>query len=123
MEKELKAKMENLQKKVVKELGESTDVLITSFDDGQCSCIMRGNHQHIAQSLFALIHDPKNQIGMNLYRIVKLIVLNILSNESPYAIDLMTSIAALSEPTRENEIPSDDSKAMLVQMNMNDEPN
>lgn len=108
--------MINLQKKATKELGEETDMLITSFNDGHCGCIMRGASQNIAHSIFALIHDPKNEMSTNLYRVIKLVVLNIVNNESPYAMDLLTSILNSSPQTEQGEETQNDHKAMLIQM-------
>ena len=121
MEKELKQKMINLQKKAAKELGEGTDMLITSFDNGNCGCIMQGASQNIAHSIFALIHDPKNEMSMNLYRIIKLVVLNIVNNESPYAMDLLTSILNSSQQPEQSEEAQNDQKAMLVKMSVKNE--
>lgn len=121
MEKELKTKMLGLQKKTVKDLGKDTDVLIASFNEGHCGCVMRGASQNIAHSIFALIHDPKNSMGNDLYRVIKLVVLNIVNNESPYAMDLLTSILNTPAPIEQNEKPNHGKKAMLVKMPIKNE--
>jgi len=118
MAKELKEKMVDLQKKMVKELGEKADALITTFNDGHCGCIMRGEVQNIAHSMFALIHDKNNKMSLDLYRVIKLVVLNIVNNESPYAMDLLQSILNAPSP-----IEKSDKKAVLVQMPKKNEQN
>lgn len=116
MAKELKEQMLSLQKKVVKELGEGSDVLITTFNEGHCGSIMRGEAQNIAHSLFALIHDQNNKMSMDLYRVIKLVVLNIVNNETPYAADLLTSILNAPAPIDKSEKPENGKKTVLVQM-------
>ena len=123
MEKELKKQMVNLHKRAIKELGEGADVLITAFNDGHCGSIMHGSSQNIAHSLFALIHDQKNKMSMDLYRIIKLVVLNIINNESPYAMDLLTSILNTPNHTEQSERSENDQKAVLINMSSNNEPN
>lgn len=123
MAKELKEQMLSLQKKVVKELGEGSDVLITTFSEGHCGSIMRGEAQNIAHSLFALIHDPNNKMSMDLYRVIKLVVLNIVNNETPYAVDLLTSILNAPAPIGKSEKPENGKKAVLVQMPNKNEGN
>lgn len=123
MAKELKEQMLSLQKKVLKELGEDSDVLITTFNNGHCGSIMRGATQNIAQSMFALIHDPKNKMSIDLYRVIKLVVLNIVNNESPFAADLLTSILNAPAPISQNEKPDNGKKAVCIQMNKPNEQN
>ncbi len=115
MEKDLKTKMENIKGIAVKELGDTADTLLVSFDEGQCSCIMHGESQNIAHAIFALIHNSQNQTSMDLYRIVKLIVLNIVNNESPYAMDLLQSILNVPAPVEQND-KHEKNKAILIQM-------
>lgn len=123
MAKELKEQMLNLQKKVTKELGVGSDVLIITFNEGHCGSIMRGETQNIAHSLFALIHDPNNKISMDLYRVIKLVVLNIVNNESPFAADLLTSILNAPAPINKNEKPENEKEAVLLQMPKKNEGN
>ena len=123
MAKELKEQMLSLQKKVVKELGEGSDVLITTFSEGHCGSIMRGEAQNIAHSLFALILDPNNKMSIDLYRVIKLVVLNIVNNETPYAVDLLTSILNAPAPIDKSEKPENGKKAVLVQMPNKNERN
>ena len=123
MAKELKEQMLSLQKKVVKELGEGSDVLITTFSEGHCGSIMRGEAQNIAHSLFALIHDQNNKMSMDLYRVIKLVVLNIVNNETPYAADLLTSILNAPAPIGKSEKPENGKKAVLIQMHNKNERN
>ena len=118
MDKELKKKMLNIQKKMVKELGEESDALITSFNDGQCGCIMHGAAHNIAHSIFALIHDKQNDMGNELYRVIKLVTLNIINNESPYAMDLLTSI--LNTPAPIYKKPNDE-QAVVIKMPLKNE--
>ena len=123
MAKEIKEKMLSLQEKAIKEFGKDSDILITTFKDGHCGSIMRGDAQNIAHSLFALIHDPNSKAGIDLYRVIKLVVLNIVSNESPFAADLLTGILNAPAPIDEREKDEGDKKAVLVQMPKRNEKN
>lgn len=114
---ELTKKMINLQKKALKDFGDDTDSLILTFVDEQCGAILHGSVQNLAHSLFALIHDKKNDIGMDLYRILKLVALNIVNNETPYAADFITSIINSANMPLEKDEPNKEEKAMCININ------
>ena len=121
MKKELKERMIELQNDVVKKLGDDSDLLVTVFNNGQCGCAMHGETQNIAHSLFALIHDNDSKLAPDLYRVIKLIVLNIVNNESPYAADLLQSILNTPGTEIQAELPENDKAAVIIQMPVENE--
>lgn len=81
----MKQKTEELLKKAQEIMGEGSDFLIIAHKDGQCGAVAHGETDTIAQAIFSCMHQPDNPIGQTLYRIIQLIVTNILANPSPYA--------------------------------------
>lgn len=73
-------------------MGQKADILIIAHKDGQCGAVTHGNTDNIAQAIFSCMHQPDNPIGQAIYRIIKLNVMNILANPSPYAVNLTESI-------------------------------
>lgn len=73
-------------------MGQEADILIIAHKDGQCGAVTHGNTDNIAQAIFSCMHQPDNPIGQAIYRIIKLNVMNILANPSPYAVNLTESI-------------------------------
>lgn len=71
---------------------QEADILIIAHKDGQCGAVTHGNTDNIAQAIFSCMHQPDNPIGQAIYRIIKLNVMNILANPSPYAVNLTESI-------------------------------
>lgn len=114
---ELTKKMISLQKRALKDFGENTDSLILTFMDDQCGAILHGSVQNLAHSLFALIHDKKNDLGMDLYRILKLVALNIVNNETPYAADFLTSIINSANMPPEKDETEQEREAICININ------
>lgn len=73
-------------------MGQEADILIIAHKDEQCGAVTHGNTDNIAQAIFSCMHQPDNPIGQAIYRIIKLNVMNILANPSPYAVNLTESI-------------------------------
>lgn len=88
----MEQKTQKLLEKAEKIMGKESDLLILAHNDGQCGAVTHGSTDNIAQAIFSCMHQPDNPIGQVFYRIIKLIVLNILNNPSPYADDLINSI-------------------------------
>lgn len=76
-------------------MGEDADMFIISHQQGQCSAVTHGNADNIAKAIFSCMHQPNNPIGMAIYRIIKLNVMNIISNQSSYSADLLNSINSI----------------------------
>lgn len=88
----MEQKTQKLLEKAEKIMGKEADILLVTHNDGQCGAVTHGSTDNIAQAIFSCMHQPNNPIGQVFYRIIKLIVLNILSNPSPYAGDLLDAI-------------------------------
>lgn len=73
-------------------MGKNADILIVTHKDGKFGVVKSGDADNIAQALFSCMHHTDNPIGEVLYKIIRLNVVNIFANSSPYAIDLMKSI-------------------------------
>lgn len=97
----MKQKIDKLQKAAAKIFGDEADYIIIAHQDGPCGGVTHGRTEYIAQALFALLHQQDNELSQVVYRIIKMNVLNILSNPSPYAVDLARSINNVISKTNE----------------------
>lgn len=96
-------KTQKLLERAEKIMGKDADILILSHIDGKCGAVTHGSTENIAQAIFSCIHQPNNPIGKVIYRIIKLNVMNILNNPSPFAGDLIDAInSILPDPDEEN---------------------
>lgn len=93
-------KITKLNNVAAKTLGDGADYIIIAQKDGQCGGTMHGNIELIAQSFFALLHQD-NDLAKAVYRIIKLNAMNIISNPSPYAMDLSGALSNLVPETDE----------------------
>lgn len=109
---ELNKKLNSVKNKVMKEFGEDVDFLAVYSQDDTCGLILHGDSHQIAHSLFATIHSDK-EVSNDIYRIIKLVTLNIIGNETPYATDLINSILNICVSVQE----SDEGKAMCIDIN------
>lgn len=91
----METKTNNLLREAKKIMGEDADIFIISHKDGQCGAVTHGKSDNIAQAIFACMHQPNNPIGAAIYRIIKLNVMNMISNDSPYSADLLQSINSI----------------------------
>jgi len=66
-----KEKIASIQKMAEKLLGDNTNCLIVTFNDGRCGVSMHGDTSSIAQSIFAIMHSDDNQLGFDIYKIIK----------------------------------------------------
>lgn len=99
----MEQKTQRLLEKAEKIMGKDADILILSHTNGKCGAVTHGSTENIAQAIFSCMHQPNHPIGQVLYRIVKLNVMNILNNPSPFAGDLIDAINnILSNPDEEN---------------------
>lgn len=89
MDKQIK----KLNKKAAEILGDNADYIIIAHKNGQCGGAARGDISNIAQAFFALLHQDNGELAKAVYRIVKLNAMNIMANQSPYAVDLSQSIS------------------------------
>lgn len=94
--------IEKLTKQAAKNLGAGSDYMIIAHKEGVCSGSVYGNAENLAQAFFALIHQD-NDVAKAVYRIVKLNAMNIISNPSPYAMDLMSAISNILPETKSDE--------------------
>lgn len=88
----MEEKTKQLLKKAREIMGDDADIFIIVHKDTQCGTIMRGRPENIAHAAFSCIHLPDNPIGQNIYDIIKLNVINIINNPSPYTSDLINTI-------------------------------
>jgi len=91
--------------------GEDADILIIAHKDGQCGSVLHGNGENIAQAIFACMHQPNSPIAREMYRIIRLNVMNILNNPSPYAANLAETVVSMipeSDNVEEAEIIKED---------------
>ena len=95
--KQLRKKMISIQGKIIKTFGDDVNSLIISEMNDECGAMIHGKITNIAQAIFAVIHDNENEIGEDLYRIIKSVTLNIIANETPYATDLVNGILNASD--------------------------
>lgn len=91
----METKTNKLLKGAKEIMGENADMLIISHQNEKCGAVTHGNVDNIAKAIFSCMHQPNNPIGTAIYRIIKLNVLNIISNESPYSADLIRSINSI----------------------------
>ena len=106
----MEKKTNDLFEQAIKIMGEDADIMIITHKDGCCGSIIHGAVDNIAQAVFACIHQPDDQVGNAVYRIVKLNAINLLTNPTPYGQDLSDSIEeAVDElmEDAENDIPKE----------------
>lgn len=96
--------MENKTNELLQEalqiMGNDSDLLILCHKNEQCGAVIHGETYKVAQTIFSCIHQPGNPTGQALYEMIKLIVVNILRNPSPFAQNLIDTI--------NNVIPDED---------------
>lgn len=96
--------METKTNKLIQEaeriIGEDGSMFIIFSKNKKYTSATRGNIDNIAQAIFCCMHQPNNPIGAVIYRILKLNVMNIISNQSQYSADLIQSINSILQ---ENE--------------------
>lgn len=108
MNKETEKAMEILKE------GKENDVMTIKKEKNMAQVILSGDCGEIGHAIFATMHDPKANIASNLYLMVKMIVLNILSNPSPYGHDLLNSIfKVLEKMEKEGQKPSDKTSKLV----------
>lgn len=84
-----------LIKKATEIMGDDADILIIAHKDGKCGAVCHGSTDNVAHAIFSCIHQKNEPISKVLYRIVKLNVMNIISNPSPYAENILDSITSI----------------------------
>lgn len=114
-------------KKALKIYGEDADILIIAHKNGMCGSVLHGKGENVAQAIFACMHQPNLPIGKHLYRMLRLIVMNILCNPSPYAANLAeTVVNATPDPNDSGhvdteEVPESGKKSNVVSIDGNGE--
>ena len=91
----METKTDNLLQEAKKIMGKNADIFIISHKDGQYSAVTHGDSDNIAQAIFSCMHQPNNPIGAAIYRILKLNLMNMIANNSPYSADLLQSINSI----------------------------
>lgn len=97
----MEKKVNDLLQESLNILGEDSDIMIIAHKKGQCGAVIHGSIDNNAKAIFACIHQPNNKIGAALYRILKLNVMNLLSNPTPYGQDLVNSISQIADSMSE----------------------
>lgn len=100
--------MEKLCKQAKEILGEDADIMILAQKDDQYMCGMLGEADNVAEAYFATMHKAGAPSSIALHRILKLVVMNVLANPSPFAVDLAESIYDILE---EQENDTEDESA------------
>lgn len=89
-----------LSNKAAEIMDDGTDYIIIAHKNGQCGGSVYGNVDNIAQAFFALLHQKNGDLAKAVFRIIKLNAMNIVSNPSPYTVDLSNTLS--------NMIPDND---------------
>lgn len=86
--------LKTLVKQIHSKLGESVDFLVVMGQNKNNIGVTAqgGDINKIAETLFFLIHQQEKDLSMNIYQIIKLIVVNMVKNNSIYAKDLLTAV-------------------------------
>lgn len=87
----MEEEINKLLEKAMEIMGDDTDIMIITHKDGKCGAVLHGDTDKLAEGIFSSIHHP-GPLGQSLYRIIKLNTMNLLSNPSPYAVNLSESI-------------------------------
>lgn len=90
-------------KQAMKIYGEDADILVIAHKDGKCGSVLHGNGENVAQAIFACMHQPDSPIGREIYRIIRLNVMNILHNPSPFAANLAETVVNMIPEQDETE--------------------
>ena len=93
----MEQKTNDLLQKALQIVGEDSDIMIILHKEGQCGAVVHGSIDNNAKALFACVHQPNNKIGEALYRILKLNVINLITNPTPYGQDLVDSLNRMAE--------------------------
>lgn len=88
----MEKKTNELLEQALKIMGEDSDIMIIAHKNGQCGSVIHGSIDRNAQAMFACMHQEDEKVGNAVYRIIKLNAINLVTNPSPYAQDLMCSI-------------------------------
>lgn len=92
----MEGKINELLEKVMTTIDKDSDAVVLVHKGGKCGAVVHGNIEHNAMSMFSCMHQTEGELGTALYNILKLNVLNILGNPSPYADDLLNAINNLA---------------------------
>lgn len=103
-----------IQKVVQKMTGNDVNTMIVTSKGDDCGIVMHGSVEDIALAIFTVMHSPNEGMALDVYRIIKLLTLNILNNESPYSADLASSILNAAE---EPYLTTKKGKAIIVPIN------
>lgn len=99
----MEQKINELLKEAFRLMGEDSDIIIIAHKGKQCASVLHSSTDNIAKSVFSFIHQPENKIGQSLYRILRLNVLNMVSNGTAFANDLIDSINDLIDSKTKDE--------------------
>lgn len=89
---EMKDKMLGAVRLLKEEMGADTTYLMIAHEGGKGSGAVSQNIDGIAQIIFSFLHTDEI-IGPRLYKILRMLVLNIINNpNSPYNVDLIECI-------------------------------
>lgn len=94
--------MNKLMNEIKETLPDGMDSLVVATNEEQIGTLIKGKVENVAEALFSHMHDPTHENGADIYRIVKLIAMNIVSNRSIYRNDFINSIIG-AMPQDENE--------------------
>lgn len=82
----------NLLIEAIRTFGEDSNITIIVNKGDKCGTVIHGNIDNNARAMFACLHQQNEEVSKAMYRILKLNVMNIITNNSPLAEDLLNSI-------------------------------
>lgn len=92
----MKNKLEKIKKSADKIFGDDADYMVVAMSNDICGVSMKGDADKIAQGIFATILTEENDVSVPLYGIIKKVVIGLLSNETPHALDLADTMVAVA---------------------------
>lgn len=110
----MEGKINELLEKVMTTIDKDSDAIVLVHKDGKCGAVVHGNIEHNAMSMFSCMHQTEGELGTALYNILKLNVLNILGNPSPYADDLLEAFNNLADTMTKEVAESEKNPRMTL---------
>lgn len=91
----MKTELAQLSENACEILGDDVSFLTIAYSQGKAGATLHGNAEDIAKALFVLMHQSKEEIASELYRIVESNIANILMNPSPLKSGLQKKINSI----------------------------
>lgn len=95
--------MNQLLNEIKEILPKEMDCLVMGQNKEQIGVLMKGDVENIAEALFFYMHNPAQENGANIYRIVKMVAMNIVSNRSIYRTNFINSLIEIMPQDDEHD--------------------